>query len=70
MQNLRLDWDLVRNSFGGTTHNFGGGSKLPWNMDDDDLEAIRAVDKFRQEKRRTPSITDILSVLKSLGWKK
>lgn len=48
----------------------GGLGKLPHNMDDSDLEVLREVDRFRRKYRRIPYATDILAILKSLGWKK
>jgi len=40
-------------------------------MTDDDLEFIKAVDKQRQTVGYRPlTLTEILEVLKKLGWKK
>ena len=43
--------------------------KRPEDMTDDDLEFLRACDTYRQ-KVRFMAVTDYLSVLKSLGWKR
>jgi len=37
-------------------------------MDYHDMAAIRAVDKFRREVRRFPTTTDIIRILRSMGW--
>ena len=45
--------------------------KNPYEMDEDDLEYLRAVDKYRRtNKIRWMKATDYLTVLKSLGWEK
>lgn len=39
--------------------------------DDDELEFLKAVDAFKRVKRKPfPTYTEILGVLKNLGWRK
>jgi hypothetical protein len=39
--------------------------------EDDETEFIMAMDRFKREKKRPfPSWSEVLTVLKSLGWKK
>ena len=33
-----------------------------------DMQAIREIDKFRRTVKKFPSVTDILRILKKLGW--
>ncbi len=40
-------------------------------MDDDDLEVLRAVDIFKREQRKNwPGITDVIDIMRGLGWEK
>jgi hypothetical protein len=39
-------------------------------MDDDDMEFLKAVDKWRREIRRCPTVTDYLQIAKALGYRK
>ena len=43
-------------------------SNIP--LDDDELEFLQAMDKFRREVKPFPTVTDHLRVLKALGWRK
>lgn len=39
--------------------------------DDDELEFLKAVEKYKRDKHKLfPTYTEILGVLKGLGWKK
>lgn len=55
-------------------HNYEQGiaSEFPGSeYTDDELELLRAVDRYKTRTgRRFPSVTEILSVVKSLGYRK
>lgn len=44
--------------------------KHGYEMDDDELEFLKAVDRFRLEVRQCPTVTDYLQIAKSLGYRK
>jgi len=44
--------------------------KHGWEMDDDDVEFLQAVDKFRRAVRQCPTVTDYLRIAKELGYHK
>lgn len=43
---------------------------IPRPLDDDELEFLQAMDKFRREVKPFPTVTDHLRILKGLGWRK
>jgi hypothetical protein len=45
-------------------------SKRACDFDDDEMEFIKAVQKFREENKRIPSNTQILQIVKDLGYRK
>ena len=50
----------------GAQENFPGAD-----ITDDDLEFVKAMERYiRENKRPFPRFTEVLQVLKSLGWRK
>jgi len=44
--------------------------KHGYEIDDAELEFLKAVDRFRLEVRQCPTVTDYLQIAKSLGYRK
>jgi hypothetical protein len=45
--------------------------KPPESFDDDDVEALQTVDRFKQDHRvKFLTVTQLIEILKGLGWRK